>query len=334
MVLAAALTAMVAMAGIARSATLSSVVERGHLICGTSKNETGFSWAREDGRWQGLYVDLCRAIAAAVLGHGDAVRFRALAGTARFQAVRDGEVDVLARGTAWTLTRDAQQGLRFVGAFFHGGTGFLIAKSSGITSALELSGATVCFVSGGLTQAAVRSFFARREMKFTPLTAETWSGVAERYASGQCTVIAADGAQLALARRKFREPGDHVLLPETFSFETFGPLVRSDDAQWFSVVRWVIFALIRAEELDLDSKSIAAAARSDDPAVRGFLEAAAAASRSLGLAQNWLKNVIENTGSYATIYDRNLGPGSGVGLQRGRNALVSNGGAMFAPAFR
>ena len=317
-----------------KSGILEAVRERGHVVCGTGQNESGFSVQHGAAGWQGLFVDLCRAVASAVFGKRDAVKFRPLAGAERFQAVAKREVDLLSRSTAWTLTRDAQSDVQFVSSFFYDGKGFLISKSAGVTSALELSGARVCLVSGGLTEASVRSYFMRRDMKFSMIVSETWSDAMKRYLSEQCIVLAADVSRLAIERSKLDDRDGHILLPEIFSFDAFGPVVHANDSRWFKVVRWVIFALLRAEELDLDGKSIAGAAKSDDPEVSGFLRAAAAASTELGLPEAWLVKIIREVGNYADIYERHFGEESGVGLKRGRNGLMINGGAFSTPAFR
>lgn len=314
--------------------TLDAVRARGHVVCGTGHNESGFSVQNGSAGWQGLFVDLCRAVASAVLGKGDAIKFRPLAGAERFQAVAKHEVDLLSRSTAWTLSRDAQANVQFVSAFFHDGKGFLIAKSAGVASALELSGARVCLVSGGLTEASVKSYFSRRGMKFSVIVSETWTDAMKRYLSGQCIVLAADVSRLAIERSKLDDPDAHILLPEIFSFDAFGPVVHTDDPRWLKVVRWVIFALLRAEELDLDGTKIGSAARSDDPEVSGFARAAAAASNELGLPEDWLVKVISEVGNYADVYERHFGEDSGVGLKRGRNGLAINGGVFSTPAFR
>lgn len=317
-----------------KGGVLDAVRQRGHLICGTGQHEIGFSTHSGTAGWQGLFVDLCRAVASAVLGKRDAIKFRPLAGAQRFQALARREVDLLSRSTAWTLSRDSIADVQFVSAFFHDGQGFMIAKSAGVTSALELSGARVCMVSGGLTETSVKSFFMRRGMKFSTIVSETWSDAMKRYISGQCIVLAADVSRLAIERSKLNDPAGHILLPEIFSFDAFGPVVHSADPRWFKIVRWVIFALLRAEELDLDGSSILAAAQSADPKVSGFARAAAAASDELGLPENWLVKVIAEVGNYADIYERHFGAASGVGLKRGRNALVIDGGAFSTPAFR
>ena len=321
-------------AGAGKDGILDAVRQRGHLICGTGQNEVGFSMQHGAAGWRGLFVDLCRAVASAVLGNRDAVRFRPLAGAERFQAVAKREVDLLSRSTAWTLSRDSRAEVQFVTAFFHDGQGFMIAKSAGVTSALELSGARVCMVSGGLTETSVKAFFMRRGMKFSTIVSETWSDAMKRYIAGQCIVLAADVSRLAIERSKLQDPGAHILLPEIFSYDAFGPVVHSADPRWFKIVRWVIFALLRAEQLDLDGNSIRAAAASADPQVSGFARAAAAASDELNLPENWLINVITEIGNYADIYERHFGEVSGVGLKRGRNALVIDGGAFSTPAFR
>ena len=314
---------------------LESVRARGHLICGTGQNETGFAALSGPSQWRGLYIDLCRGIAAAALGDSEAVKFIPLAGAARFQAVRDREIDVLARATAWTLQRDAQKALSFVTAYYHGGKGFMIARSSGVTSALELSGATVCLVAGGLTEASVRGFFSRRGMKFMTSVSETWSDAMKRYLDGQCIVLAADISQLAIERSKLDEPEQHILLPEAFGFDVFGPVVRAGDPE---LVRDRALGDIRAHSRRRARCHLGfgrgCCEEGPIPDVKQFFAAAASASSFLGLDEKWLEKLIGQVGNYAEIYERHLGEKSGVDLPRGRNALVGNGGAFAAPAFR
>ncbi len=331
----AAVSASSSLAGGAQGGkTIDLVRQRGHLICGTSRNEIGFSATSKTGKWAGIYVDLCRALAAAVLGDANAVKYRPLSAQARYSAVANGEVDVLSRGTAWTLSRDTEKGVVFVGPFFHDGTGFLIRRSSRITSVLELSGASICFVSGGLVEATVGAFFNRRDMKFVAVGTETWAEAAAKFDGGRCLVLAADQGRLAVERSQFVAPESYVILPEMASADVFGPVVRADDVQWLKVVRWVVFALIAADDLGVDAAAVSEANRSPDEAVRRFATAAIAGANALGLADDWLVKVIGGVGHYGEIFDRHLGAARGVKLKRGRNQPISRGGALFAPAFR
>jgi general L-amino acid transport system substrate-binding protein len=313
---------------------LSLIKERGHLICGTSQSETGFSAVTADGRWSGIYIDLCRALAGAVLGDTQAVKFRPLAGPARFKAVAGGEVDVLARGTAWTLSRDSESGVQFAAPFFYDGTAFMIQRSNRITSALELSGASICFVSGGLTEKNVSVFFDVRGMKFTAAATDTWSAAAATFDAGRCQVLAADRGRLAVERSRLSAPDNYVILPELASNDVFGPVVASNDPVWAKIVRWVVFGLIGAEDLGVDAGNVAGMPGADDPRVRQMAKAAQSGGRALGLADGGLVAVIQGVGNYGEIFERSLGSAAGIGLERGRNQPPGKGGMLFSPAFR
>ncbi|MEO1609041.1 MAG: transporter substrate-binding domain-containing protein [Pseudomonadota bacterium] len=311
---------------------LQRIKERGFLICGTGENELGFA-AQTDASWSGLYVDLCRALAAATLQDGAAVKFRPLAGAERFAAVARGEVDILARSTALAFSSDTMAGAIFVVPFYYDGTGFLIRKSSQISSALELSGAQICLISGSLARINVNRFFQAREMKFSLVNSDTWSGVVSQFTTGSCTVMAADLTHLAIQQSQLTGAKQYALLPEIISTETFGPTVASHDWIWFKIVRWVVHALIRAEELGI-SKDNVRNLENGSPVQKQFLETAALGARELGLHPEWLIDMLEDVGNYGEIYERNLGKASGLDIVRRLNALTRDGGLLFAPAFR
>ncbi|MGI9423713.1 MAG: amino acid ABC transporter substrate-binding protein [Hyphomicrobiaceae bacterium] len=314
--------------------TLSQVRQRGHIVCGTAKDEIGFSEFRRGIGWSGLFVDLCRAVAVAVLGEKRSVRFRPLTGSERFNAVAERQVDVLTRATAWTLSGEASANVRFVGPFFYDGKGFLIRKNSGLSSALELSGAHVCVMAGSLTEAHIQRFFERRDMGFTKVTAGTWTDLIAHYRDGRCVVLAADVAQLAIQRRSMQRPDEHVLLPETVSHDVFGPVVAASGDRWFKIVRWVMFALIHAERIGLTSTNVTTTQVLQRAEVRSFVETANVASEQLGLSEHWLSRMIRQVGNYGEIFERCLGKMSGIRLPRGRNALAQDGGLLAAPSFR
>jgi len=313
--------------------TLQRVRERNFLICGTGQNEVGFALQTEVG-WRGFYVDFCRTVAAAILQDEKAVRFRPLASASRFEAIAQNEVDILARSTAQSFSSDALAGITFVAPLFYDGVGFLIGKSSQITSALELSGAQVCVVSGSLAHISVNRFFQRREMKFVAVSSETWSGVVSQFMAESCAVMVADVARLAIQRSQLARPDRYTLLPEITSADTFGPIVSNRDWNWFKIVRWIVHALIRAEELGISKDNVRDITKNGSPAQKDFLKAAAVGAQALNLHPAWLENMLARVGNYGEIYNRNLGQDSGFNVPRGLNALVRDGGLMLAPAFR
>ncbi len=312
---------------------LQRVQKRGFLVCGTGDKEPGFSIQSESG-WQGIYIDLCRALAAATLQNGKAVRFRPLAGASRFAAVARGEVDVLARGTALAFSSDTSDGTAFVAPFFYDGTGFLIRKSRQIASALELSGAQICVVTGSLAHVSADRFFMARDMNVAVNGSETWSGAVSQFVANECSVLIADVARLAIERSQLVKPEQYTLLPEIASAEMFGPVVSSDDWKWFKIVRWVIYALIKAEELGVSKNNIQNLAEKGAKAQQNFLMAAALSTDELGLPPVWLIHTLASVGNYGEIYERNLGKKSGFNVPRKLNELVKNSGVMMAPAFR
>jgi general L-amino acid transport system substrate-binding protein len=331
---AASTIAAVAAASAAFAGTLDDVRARGHLICGVSEGIAGFSRADENGVWSGLDADFCSALAAATLGNRQAVKFRPLAESNRFHALSGGDVDVLARATAWTLSRDTELGIRFAGVSFYDGQGFLVRRGNAVTSVLELSGASICVLKGTSAEQGLADFFRRRQMRFQLVVSERWRDLVKAYAGGGCALLTGDVSLLALERSRLADSADHMVLPELITKEPLGPAVRQGDEQWLGIVRWTLNALLAAEEMGLTSENIDGSRGSDLQDVRRFLGLDANLGRAMGLERDWAYRIVKQVGSYGEIYDRSLGPQSALKLERGINNLWTKGGLMYALPLR
>ena len=318
----------------AKKPTLEQVKARGYINCGVSENAPGFSQVSAQGEWTGLEVEFCSALAAAVFGKKDAVKFRALQTTDRFKALQEGEVDVLLRSTAWTLSRDTDLQVRFAGVLFYDGQGFLVPRSHAVSSVLELSGASICVLPGSSGERAVTEFFTRNKMRFQLITSDRWEQLVKAYGAGGCTVLTGDLTLLALERSRLTNAADNVLLAEIISKEPLGPAVRTGDDEWFAIVRWNAMALIAAEELGITSGNIDSMKASSALEVRRFLGAEANLGEPLGLAQDWAYQVVKQVGNYAEVFERTLGQASPFKLERGLNNLWTKGGLMYSAPFR
>jgi general L-amino acid transport system substrate-binding protein len=310
----------------ASAGTLDDVRARDHLICGVSEGLQGFSSQDSTGGWQGFDVDFCRAVAAAVVGDADKVDFKPYSAAARFDALKGGEIDVLSRNSTWTMSRDLELGLEFAGVAYYDGQGFLAKAVDGFSSALELIGARVCVVSGTTTEENAADYFARNGIDVTFLRFTDRPDARNAYESGECDVYTADRSALAAERTLLSAPDDHVVLQETISKEPLGPVTREDDPAWTGVVRWTLYGLISAEEREITAASLGSADKHDEAVALG-----AAASRAMGLADDWLAVTVSATGNYAEIFERNLGEDTPLGLSRGINALWTKGGILYAP---
>lgn len=313
---------------------LETVKARGYVNCGVGNAIPGFSQVNDRGQWSGLDVEFCSALATAVFGRKDAVKFRNLTAADRFKALQDGEVDVLTRATAWTLTRDTELGARFVDVLFHDGQGFLVPRGHAISSVLELSGASVCVLPGSSGERGVTDYFGQRKMRFQLVTSEHWDQLVKTYAAGGCTVLTGDISLLAAERARLGSATDSLLLPELISKEPLGPVVKSGDDQWFSIVRWNFMALVAAEELGLTSVNVDAMRASSSLDIRRFLGLEADLGAPLGLARDWAYQIVKQVGNYAEIFDRTLGQGSSIKIDRGLNALWTKGGLLYAAPLR
>ena len=329
------LTALIAFGPAATAASLLDTVKgRGYINCGVSENAPGFSQVNSRGQWSGLDVEFCSSLAAAVFGKKDAVKYRGLSSSERFKALQDGEIDVLMRSTAWTLTRDTDLGARFVDVLFYDGQGFLVPKSHAIASVLELSGASICVLPGSSGERVITDYFGPRRMRFQLVRSDRWEQLVKAYSAGGCTVLTGDVSMLAIERSRFVNAADHVMLPEMISKEPLGPAVRKGDDQWFSIVRWNMMALVAAEELGLTSSNIDQMQGSSVLDVRRFLGLEADLGAPLGLARDWAFQIVKQVGNYAELFDRTLGQGSPLKLDRGLNSLWTKGGLMYAAPLR
>ncbi|WP_425074602.1 amino acid ABC transporter substrate-binding protein [Sagittula sp. S175] len=327
--------AAVLAAGAASAATLDNVKAAGKLKCGVSQGLPGFSTPDDSGRWTGLDVDYCRAVAAAVLGDGEAVEFVSLSAKDRFTALSSGEIDVLSRNTTWTITRDTDLGITFTGVTYYDGQGMMVPKSLGVTSALELDGATICTNTGTTTELNITDYFKQHGMTFELVALENSDEVVAAYGAGRCDVFTTDRSGVAAERLKLAAPDDHMVLPEIISKEPLGPSVRSDDEQWEKVSRWVLNALIEAEEYGITQANVDEMMSSENPSVQRILGAGENDyGKAMGLDKDWAAKAIKAVGNYGEIYDRNVGPDTPLKLERGVNALWNQGGFMYAPPIR
>jgi general L-amino acid transport system substrate-binding protein len=318
----------------AGAATLDDVRARGHLVCGVSEESKGFAEVNASGAWTGFDIEFCQAVAAAVLGHKDAVKYRVLTSANRFQALIAGEVDLLPRASSWTLSRDTELGVRFVGTIFHDGQGFLVRRGYAVSSVLELSGASVCVLKGTSAGEGLESYFQARRMRYQLNAAGQWSDAVKAYADGACTLLTGDISVLAVERSKLINPPDHVILPEVITKEPFAPVVRQGDEQWFSVVRWTREALIGAEELGITSQNVESLKEQPAIDVRRFIGLEADLGRGMGLDRAWSYEIVKQVGNYGEMFERNLGARSDLALERGINNLWTKGGLLYAAPLR
>lgn len=328
------LAALLGFALPAGAGTLETVKQRGTLQCGVSEGVLGFSEKDAQGNWRGLDVDFCRATAAVVLGDASKVAFTPLSASQRFDALKGGKVDLLARNSTWTLGREAELGLAFAGITYHDGQGFLAKRSLKVDTALSLDKAKICVEAGTTTQLNLADFFKANSMTYEE---KVYPSAAEAFAAfegGQCDVLTRDQSALHGDRFRLAKPADAIVLPDVISKEPLGPVVRSDDFPWFTVVKWVNFALINAEELGISGSNLDEAVKSQKPDVRRFTGADGGFGKALGLDADWAVRAVKAGGNYAEIYERNLGTGSKLGIPRGLNQLWSMGGVLYAPPLR
>ena len=312
--------------------TLDAVRSRGAVLCGVNTGLAGFSQPDSKGVWRGIDVDLCRAVAAAVLGDAAKVRYVPATTQQRFTSLQSGEVDLLSRNTTWTLSRDASLAVNFAGVNFYDGQGFLVWKKLNVKSAKQLNGATICVQPGTTTELNLADYFRANRMTFKPVVIDKLEEVLNAYFSGRCDAFTSDISGLVSVRGS-RAPNaaEHVILPEVISKEPLGPLVRHGDDRWFDVVKWSLFAMIEAEEMGLTSKNIDQAAANKDPAVQRFIGASGDLGKMMGLDNRWAWNIVRQVGNYGESFDANLKP---LGFERGQNALWKNGGLMYSPPLR
>jgi len=321
-------------AAAASAQTLKTVKDRGQLSCGVSQGLPGFSSPDDKGNWTGLDVDVCRAIAAAIFNDPSKVKFVPLSAKDRFTALQSGEIDVLSRNTTWTLSRDTTLGANFTGVTYYDGQGFMVKKSLKVNSALELNSASVCVQTGTTTEQNLADYFKGNNMKYEVIAFGTADEAVKAYESGRCDVFTTDVSGLYAERLKLANPADHAVLPEVISKEPLGPMVRHGDDQWFDLVKWVLFAMVDAEELGIAQKNVDEMAKSDKPELKRALGTDGNLGEQLGLTKDWVIRIVKGVGNYGEAYERNVGAGSKLGIARGLNQLWNKGGIQYAPPIR
>jgi general L-amino acid transport system substrate-binding protein len=314
--------------------TLESVKSKGFVQCGVSTGLPGFSNPDEKGNWQGMDVDVCRAVAAATLGDAAKVKYIPLTAKERFTALQSGEIDVLSRNTTWTQTRDTTLGLNFAGVSYYDGQGFMVSKKLGVKNALELDGAAVCIQSGTTTELNLSDFFREHKMTFSPVVFDTSDQTVKGFEAGRCDMLTSDQSQLYALRIKLADPSSAMVLTEVISKEPLGPVVRQGDDQWFNIVKWSLNAMINAEELGLTSKNIDEMKAGTNPNVARFVGLDGPKGSGMDLSDDWAYQIVKQVGNYGEAFDRNVGSGSPLNIARGVNALWNKGGFMYAPPMR
>ncbi len=315
--------------------TLDAVRQRGQLRCGVTEDLYGFSAPDGEGHWRGIDVDVCRAVAAAVFGDAGKVRYVPLNAQMRLTALQSGEIDILARNTTYTLTRDAAGGMNFTVVNFYDGQGFLVPKKLGISRANQLAGATICVQTGTTNELNVADYFRAEKLEVRTVTFEKFAEAVAAYVAGRCDAFSADASGLAVIRAENTpNPDDHLILPDIISREPLAPAVRQGDDQWYDIVKWSQFAMIEAEARGLTAANVDAMRSSADPAIKRILGQTPGLGAALGLDETWAYAIIKQVGNYAESYERNVGSGSKLKLPRGLNALWTDGGLMYPMPMR
>ncbi|WP_085935144.1 amino acid ABC transporter substrate-binding protein [Enhydrobacter aerosaccus] len=315
---------------------LDTVQARGTLICGVAAGGlAGFMMVDNEGKWRGIDVDVCRAVAAALFGDSEKVKYVPLSAQHRFTALQSGEVDVLSNNTTWTLTRDTALGLDFTGITYYDGQGFMVPKKLGVKSARELNGATICVPSGSTTELNIADYFRAMKMTFKPVIFEDIDQIRAAFFAGRCDVYTGDRARLYSTRAaNSANPDDYEILPEIISKEPLGPAVRHGDNQFADIVKWAQYAMIEAEEYGITSNNVDEMLKSDNPTVKRLLGVTPGMGKALGVDERWVYNIVKQVGNYGEAFDRNLGAGSALKVDRGLNRLWSQGGLQYAPPIR
>ena len=331
---AVAVTAMIFSPQAAKAGTLDDVKARGVLKCIVSTGLPGFSYTDASGRWKGFDADMCRSVAAAVLGDGEKVKYIPATGKTRFTLLNSKEGDVIFQTTTWTFVRDVSVKLNYVHTTYYDGQGFIIRKSKGVKSAKELDGATVCIETGTTTELNLADYFRANKISYKPVPIETNEEARKNYLADRCDTYTTDASGLAATRATFTKPDDHLILPEIISKEPLGPVVRHGDDQWADIVRWTVYALIAAEEHGVTAANADAMAAKKSPATARLLGSEGTLGEMLGLDKDWAKRAIKAQGNYAEIFERNVGTKTNIGLARGLNAHYTMGGLQYSPPFR
>jgi len=330
---AAGLLATVGLAS-AQTDTLTTIKNRGMLNCGVGTGTPGFSNPDDKGNWTGLDVDFCRAVSAVIFNDPAKVSYKPLTAKERFTALQSGEVDVLSRTTTWTMSRDSAMGLSFVGVMYYDGQGLMVPKKLGIKSAKELNGASVCVATGTTTELNLADYFRTTGMTYKPVVFEKADEVNAAYDAGRCDVYTTDQSSLYSQRLRLRNPDDHVVLPEIISKEPLGPSVRQGDDQWLTIVKWVHFALINAEEAGVTQANVAEMQNSTNPDIRRLLGKDGELGKGIGVSNDFVVNIVKAVGNYGEAFERNVGSGSRLKIDRGLNKLWNKGGIQYAPPLR
>ncbi len=321
--------------GAQAGATVDGIKEKGFVQCGVnSVGLPGFAEVDASNNWSGLDIDLCRAVAAALLGDATKVKYSPLNAKERFTALQSGEIDLLSRNTTWTSSRDSALGLHFAGVNYYDGQGFMVPRTAAIASALELSGIKVCVQSGTTSEANAADYFSANNMAFEAILAASAAESLSAYKDGRCGVITSDVSQLYAERLKLADPAEHLILADVISKEPLGPIVRQDDPKWATLIKWVHFALLNAEELGVSSETIDEAPASKKPEVRRLVGVDDLLGEQMGLSRDWAANILRSVGNYGEIYERHLGTDSNLDIPRGLNQLWNRGGIQYAPPIR
>ncbi|MGE3875625.1 MAG: amino acid ABC transporter substrate-binding protein [Parvibaculaceae bacterium] len=318
----------------AQAGTLEDVKAKGFIQCGSNPSLIGFGFPDDQNNWTGFDVDFCRALAAAIFNDPTKVKFTPLSAKERFTALQSGEIDILSRNTTWTMSRDTSLGLKFAGITYYDGQGFMVKKSLGVNSALNLNGASVCTQTGTTTELNLADFFKANNMTYQVVAFEKNEEVLKAYQDGRCDVYTTDQSGLYAERLKLATPDDHIILPEIISKEPLGPVVRQGDDAWFNVVKWTYFALVNAEDLGITQKNIDEMKNSTNPEIMRFVGKEGDFGTGIGLTNDWAAQIIKHVGNYGEIFERNLGEGTKLKIARGKNALWSKGGLQYAPPIR
>ncbi|MGX5733332.1 amino acid ABC transporter substrate-binding protein [Bosea thiooxidans] len=316
------------------SPTLAKIRERGHIICGTSPGVAGFSIQDASGRWNGFDIDICRALAVAIFNDQERAKFVPLTSKDRLIALQAGEIDVLPRTTTWTLSRNAGQGVAFTAVNYYDGQGFMVSKKLGVDSAAKLSGASICVAQGTTSELNMADYFRKLGQTYEPAAFGTSEEALKAYESGRCDAYTTDISALAAVKMKLQDPDSYIILPEVISKEPLGPWVRSGDDAWFNIVRWTVAALVNAEELGITKANVQEMAKSSNPEIKRFLGQEGKFGEGMGLSNDWVMRIVSTVGNYGESFERYLGAGSRLKLQRGPNALWTNGGLQYSPPFR
>ncbi len=317
------------------ASTLEKTKQRGYLSCGTSEGVPGFSLPDDKGNWTGFDIDWCRAVAAAIFNDPNAARYKSLSARDRLIALQGGEIDILARTTTWTSSRDTAFGLNFTAINYHDGQGFMVRKSLNLKTAKELNGASVCVQQGTTGELNLADYFTKNGIKNQVVAFASTVEASKAFESGRCDAWTTDISALSANRLKFGKPDDFTVLPDIISKEPLGAWVRQGDDQWFDIVRWTLFAMINAEELGITQVNVEELAKtSTNPEIKRLLGGDGKFGEQFGLSNDWVVRIVKAVGNYGESFDRHLGPKTRLGLDRGLNKLWSDGGAMYAPPIR